>query len=107
MSSAQLAFTLPPTVPLSGDIAGGEKAKARDIIAAIRTLKRLEQERKPATPEQRLALARFCGFGPVALSIFPDPVTGRFKDASWQPLGEELRSLLTRSDLTERLVPAV
>ena len=30
------------------------------------------------------ALARFGGFGPVALSIFPDPVTGRYKDASWQ-----------------------
>ena len=40
-------------------------------------------------------LARFAGFGPVALSIFPDPVTGRYKDAGWQALGEELKSLLT------------
>jgi N12 class adenine-specific DNA methylase len=31
----------------------------------------------------------------VALSIFPDPVTGRYKDASWQSLGEELKALLT------------
>ena len=40
-------------------------------------------------------LARFAGFGPVALSIFPDPVTGKYKDAGWQALGEELKTLLT------------
>jgi N12 class adenine-specific DNA methylase len=82
-----------PATPLP--IAGGEKAKARDILAAIRTLKRIESERRPATPEERQALVRFCGFGPVALSIFPDPVTSRYKDAGWQTLGQELRSLLT------------
>ena len=49
----------------------------------------------PATAEERQTLARFGGFGPVALSIFPDPVTGRYKDAGWQALGEELKSLLT------------
>jgi N12 class adenine-specific DNA methylase len=31
----------------------------------------------------------------VALSIFPDPVTGRYKDAGWQSLGDELKTLLT------------
>jgi N12 class adenine-specific DNA methylase len=31
----------------------------------------------------------------VALSIFPDPVNGHYKDASWQVLGEELKTLLT------------
>ena len=36
---------------LSG-IASGEKAKARDILAAIRTLKAIEQEQRPATPEE-------------------------------------------------------
>src|SRR5262249_5371038 len=39
--------------------------------------------------------ARFAGFGPVALSIFPDPTTGRYKDAGWQVLSEELKALLT------------
>lgn len=43
-------------------------------------------------------LARFSGFGPVALSIFPDPVTGRYKDAGWQVLGEELQSLLSPAE---------
>ncbi len=29
------------------------------------------------------------------MSIFPDPVSGRYKDAGWQALGEELKALLT------------
>src|SRR6185312_4001767 len=40
---------------------------------------------------------RFPGFGPVALSIFPDPVSGQYKDG-WQPIGEELQSLLTAEE---------
>jgi N12 class adenine-specific DNA methylase len=76
-------------------IATGEKAKARDILAAIRTLKNVEQQSRPATADEQLVLSRFCGFGPVALGIFPDPVTGSYKDASWQRLGDELKSLLT------------
>jgi hypothetical protein len=61
-------------------------------------LKEVEQARRPATSAEKLALARFAGFGPVALSIFPDPVSGRYKDAGWQALGEELRSLLTPAE---------
>ena len=38
---------------------------------------------------------RFGGFGPVALSLFPDPVTGTYKDPAWQTLGETLRMLLS------------
>src|SRR5262249_10161610 len=73
----------------------GEKAKARDILVAIRTLKTIEQEHRVATPDERQVLMRFAGFGSVALSIFPDPVTGRYKDAGWQILGDELKSLLS------------
>src|SRR5206468_1784788 len=76
-------------------ISGGEKAKARDILNAVRVLKAIEHERRPATPEEQERLARFAGFGPIALSIFPDPITGRYKNARWQILAEELRSLLT------------
>ena len=76
-------------------IASGEKSKARDILTAIRTLKQVEEEKRPATAEEKHSLARFAGFGPVALSIFPDPVTGRYKDAGWQALGEELKTLLS------------
>jgi len=75
-------------------IASGEKSKARDILAAIRTVKALEQEQRPATEEERQILARFGGFGAIALSIFPDPLTGQYKDAGWRALGEELKTLL-------------
>ncbi len=76
-------------------VASGEKAKAQDIVAAIRALKTIDRDQRPATAAERNVLARFAGFGPVALSIFPDPVTGRYKDTSWQLLGDELKSLLT------------
>jgi N12 class adenine-specific DNA methylase len=72
----------------------GEKAKAHDILSAIRTLKKVEGENRPATPEEKQSLARFGGFGPVALSIFPDPVIHRYKDG-WKEIGEELKTLLT------------
>lgn len=78
--------------------ASGEKAKARDIVTAITTLKLIDREGRPATPEERQTLARFAGFGPVALSIFPDPVSGRYKDPSWQELGEQLASHLTTEE---------
>ena len=76
-------------------LAAREINKARDIIAAIRALKTIEQEHRPARPEERQALAKFGGFGAVALSLFPDPLTGKYKAATWQALGEQLNSLLT------------
>ena len=79
----------------TASIASGDKAKARDIIAAIRVLKRMEQEGRPATHDESWTLCRFGGFGAVALGIFPDPATGLYRDAGWQALGEELKSLLT------------
>jgi N12 class adenine-specific DNA methylase len=106
-SSPPLVHAGKPAMPLAGArskptsaipvaaIASGEKNKARDILAAIRTLKTIEQESRPATEEEKHTLRRFSGFGPVALSIFPDPVTGRYKDAGWERIGEELESLLT------------
>jgi N12 class adenine-specific DNA methylase len=74
------------------------KAKARDIIAAITTLEAVEREGRPPTREERHRLERFGGFGAVALSLFPDPVTGQYKDTSWQALGDELRSLLSADE---------
>jgi N12 class adenine-specific DNA methylase/predicted RNA methylase len=82
--------TTPPAT-----VASGEKAKARDIVAAIKTLQAIEQEKRPATGEERQTLSRFGGFGAVALSIFPDPVSGTYKDAGWQSVGDELKALLS------------
>lgn len=88
----------PTSIPSTVTIASGEKAKARDLVAAIRTLQKIEQEQRPATQNERETLSRFAGFGAVALSIFPDPVTGRYKDTGWQTLGEELGNLLSQDE---------
>ncbi len=42
-------------IPIA-NIAAGEKSKARDIIAAIRTLQSIEQEKRPATETERQLL---------------------------------------------------
>lgn len=90
-----------PTAPIETvrePVSSGEKAKAGDLLAAIRVLERIEAEQRPASPEERKALAWFGGFGAVALRLFPDPVTGHYKDAGWRELGEELKSLLSPAD---------
>ena len=76
MNGNQLALPLFDQSPIqqpvlngTPEIATGEKAKARDIIAAIRTLKTIEKDHRTATHGERQILARFGGFGPVALSI--------------------------------------
>lgn len=73
----------------------GEKAKAHDILEAIETLGRLKLEVREPTERERQALLRFGGFGAVALSLFPDPITGKYKDASWETLGHQLESQLS------------
>ena len=75
--------------------AAGEVAKARDLLHAVRVLKRIEVEGRPPEADERRALTRFSGFGPLALRIFPDPTTGQYKSPSWQVLGEELAALLS------------
>ena len=95
-SAPAAAAPAPPALP--PEIASGEKAKARDILTAIRTLKQIEKERRSPDSAERQALMRFAGFGPVALSLFPNPVTRQYKDASWQALGDELHGLLTPAE---------
>jgi SAM-dependent methyltransferase len=88
---------LPPS-PRTPHATSGGKTKARALLVAIRTLQAVEQAQRPATPDERQVLMRFPGFGPVALGIFPDPITGQYEDAGWQVLGDELRTLLTPED---------
>ncbi|HEY6612774.1 MAG TPA: PLxRFG domain-containing protein [Pseudomonas sp.] len=72
---------------------GGEVAKFNDNLAAIRTLKTIEDESRRATPDEQALLARYVGWGGLA-SAFPDPLSGAFKPA-WEKRGKELRELLT------------
>ena len=86
---AELSSALAPVV------ADGEKSQVHDILTAIRTLQRIEREHRTATNDERDILARFGGFGAVALSLFLNAVTGRYKEAGWQTLNDELKSLLS------------
>lgn len=94
----------PPAIPatnyrISADTrlgVGSEIEKFNDNIEAIKTLKRIEAERRRATPDEQRILARYVGWGGLA-SAFPNPATGQFKD-KWQERGELLRSLLTKQE---------
>ena len=97
---------VPPPSPPESIVAPstGEKSRAREIIAAIKTLKAIEQAKRPATLDERSILSRFGGIGPVARSIFPDVIKlrdnpdhefGGYPDAGWQAIGGELKTLLT------------
>ncbi|WP_422929711.1 DEAD/DEAH box helicase family protein [Singulisphaera sp. PoT] len=88
------AATVPRNPP---GIVSGEKAKACDILAAIRTLRDIEREGRGVTAEQGAVLARFRGFGGVALCLFPDPITGEYKEG-FRGLAEELRALLRQEE---------
>lgn len=75
-------------------INASRKQALSNIIAAIRTLKKLEQSGESASTEDQAQLARFTGFGAVARTAFPNLTTGEFT-TGWETLGQELRSLLT------------
>lgn len=49
---------------------GGAKAKVRANIAAIRIVKQLAEENRPATPEEKRALVKFVGWGAFAQAVF-------------------------------------
>jgi N12 class adenine-specific DNA methylase len=75
---------------------GGEVEKFNDNLAAVRTLKQIEQENRRATPAEQAILARYVGWGGLA-NAFPAPLTGEFKP-QWKDRGEALRELLTPSE---------
>lgn len=86
---------------------GGAKQKARDNLAAIRLVKTLAQEGRPATTEEQAQLVKYVGWGSSELAngIFEQSgyrtVNGRqtwapsFFKEGWEDLGRELKDLLT------------
>ena len=59
-------------------------------IEAIKTLKQIEAEARPATPAEQKILALYSGFGD---SAFEQAFTRYPHDRSWKPRGEELRDI--------------
>ena len=75
-----------------------ERAKAKDILAAVELVNILDAANRSATQAERETLARFGGFGAVALKLFPDPMTGRYRSQAWEKLGGRLKALLSPED---------
>ena len=68
---------------------GSLQQKARDNIAAIRALKKLEGENRDATGDEKAVLARYAGWGALS-GVFdwhPSP--------EWKQVAKELKDLLT------------
>lgn len=67
---------------------GGQKTKARNNIAAIRLLKKLDSEDRKATPAEQKVLAKYVGWGGIK-QIFDDAKT------DWTKERQEFKSLVT------------
>ena len=51
-------------------VPGGSVARAKANIAAIRLVKKLDEENRPATPEEKKILTQFTGWGALAQTVF-------------------------------------
>jgi N12 class adenine-specific DNA methylase len=68
---------------------------AQAVLDAIDILHHVEQDARPATPDERTLLAQYPGMGRLALDLFPDPQTGTYKSPRWAQLGQALVQLAT------------
>jgi hypothetical protein len=68
---------------------GGLKEKARDNIAAIRTLRQVEDESREAREAEKAVLARYSGWGALSNVFHPHP------RSDWEEIAREVRTLLT------------
>lgn len=81
---------------------GSWKDTAERNVQIVELVKQLEKDGRVATPDERALLARYTGWGAseIANGIFPDR-NGRYKDASWQALGERLKAALTPAEYAD------
>lgn len=66
----------------------GAKTKYKNNVMAIKLLKQIELEKRTATPEEQITLARYVGWGGLA-NAFSSTASG------WENEYQELKSLLT------------
>ncbi len=72
---------------------GGPKQKFRDNIAAIKTLRALESEQRPATAEEKTILVRYVGWGGLPQVFDPH-------NQEWRREHDQLAGLLTEDELS-------
>jgi N12 class adenine-specific DNA methylase len=68
---------------------GGLKEKARDNVAAIRTLRQVEDESRAATEAEKAVLARYSGWGALSNVFHPHP------RSDWEEIARTVRQHLT------------
>jgi N12 class adenine-specific DNA methylase/adenylate kinase family enzyme len=68
---------------------GGAKVKVKANLAAIETLKRIEDENREATPDEKAILVKYAGWGAFAQDVFSD------HKAEWAKERKALQSLMT------------
>ncbi|MGH9666912.1 MAG: hypothetical protein ACRD9L_21015, partial [Bryobacteraceae bacterium] len=68
---------------------GGLKQKAQANLAAIRALKTIEAENRPATPEEKALLVKYTGWGALPNAFAPQP------PREWQSFADELNDVLS------------
>jgi N12 class adenine-specific DNA methylase len=71
---------------------GGLKEKTRDNIAAIRTLRQVEDESRAATEAEKSVLARFSGWGALSNVFHPHP------RSDWEEIAREVRQILSAEE---------
>ncbi|NJD04440.1 MAG: DUF3846 domain-containing protein, partial [Ruminiclostridium sp.] len=75
---------------------GGEKTKYKNNVEAIKLLKKIESEKRLATPDEQVVLARYVGWGGIA-NAFSDTTSG------WEKEYHELKHLLEEKEYTDAL----
>src|SRR5690606_15206554 len=81
---------------------GSWRATAEQNVRIVELVKQLDAEGRQPTPEEAALLTKFTGWGAteIANGIFPDRY-GRYKDATWQALGERLKAALTPEEYAQ------
>ena len=75
--------------------------KYRDNVAAVSLIKKLEAERRRATPAEQKVLARYVGWGGIP-NAFKNPLSGEVKE-DWSKEVAELEVLMTPREPRARL----
>jgi hypothetical protein len=70
------------------------KHKAQANLAAIRTLKIIEAQNRPATPEEKGVLVKYTGWGAMPNAFAAEP------PQDWQTVANDLRDALTAEEYT-------
>ncbi len=77
----------------------GAATKFDANVHAIKTLKQIEDEHRPATPDEQRILTKYSGFGDSGFGeAFPRYESGGYKNTPWGRRREELKAVTTEDE---------